>query len=955
MKKLFITLGALALTVVMALAQEPTREQVEAALAQTPKIPNTEKVTIGHLENGLTYYIRHNELPAGRAEFYLATNVGAIQENQPDQDGLAHFLEHMCFNGTEHFPGKAILDYLRSIGAEFGRNINAATAFEETRYMLNNMPVQRETVVDSCLMILADYSHYVLNEPAEIDAERGVIIEERRQRRSASWRNMEAALPYCFGPDSKLAQCTLIGTQEHLETFKYESLKDFYETWYHPGNQAVIVVGDVDVARTEAKIKEIFGVIPAKENPLKKPIQEIADHDEPRVGIHTDPENTNPYIQFDWHSPANPEIINATTIGMAQGLIKDIISAVMSERINDITSKADSPFFGGHFGITELIYEDIDAVEGEVALKSDNILEGFRAFYTEIERLKRYGITDDELARVKTNYLSGLEASVNRAATRQNSEFIGDILQNFFDKYPILEPEDRLEIIQAMFAQVNPTLVNQVLGQLYEGHKNLVIFYAGPEKEGIQTPTQEQILKVMEEVEASEIAAPEGGEVPEAFLDPAKLKGAKVAKTANVIYGATEWTLKNGVKVVVYPTDLQKNQILFDIFKDGGTSLIPAEDLASFDINMISLFQSNSGVSQFSGTTVQKMLTGKNLSVTPYFNNTETGIEGNSTVKDLETALQLVYLMFTDPRFDQEEWDNGINQLTSLMPNIKTQPSYQFESESMKLMYNNHPRHQMLSEEKLAKASLKAVETQYRKLFADAAGATLFIVGDINPEAVKPLVEKYIGSIPKGKKPLQYADNGDHIAMGKIQKVIEVDMQTPKSTVFQLYHADVPFTYDRIAALEALSYIMDMKYTNSLREEEGGTYGASAYGSMERRPYEIATFEVQFDCKPALCDKLREIAVREFQEMAENGPTDEEVAMAKLNQQKNLPEKRQKNGWWMSNLERKYIYDEDRDALYEAAVNNLSKESIQAVAKEVLSQGNFLELVMKPANSAETE
>jgi zinc protease len=273
----------------------------------------------------------------------------------------------------------------------------------------------------------------------------------------------------------------------------------------------------------------------------------------------------------------------------------------------------------------------------------------------------------------------------------------------------------------------------------------------------------------------------------------------------------------------------------------------------------------------------------------------------------------------------------------------------------MKLMYNNHPRHQMLSEEKLAKASLKAVEAQYRKLFADAAGATLFIVGDINPEAVKPLVEKYIGSIPKGKKPLQYADNGDHIAMGKIQKVIEVDMQTPKSTVFQLYHADVPFTYDRIAALEALSYIMDMKYTNSLREEEGGTYGASAYGSMERRPYEIATFEVQFDCKPALCDKLREIAVREFQEMAENGPTDEEVAMAKLNQQKNLPEKRQKNGWWMSNLERKYIYDEDRDALYEAAVNNLSKESIQAVAKEVLSQGNFLELVMKPANTAEAE
>ena len=383
MKKVITCISALALAMVMAFAQQPSREQLEAALSQMPKLPNTELVKIGHLDNGLTYYIRHNELPAGRAEFYLATNVGAIQEIQPDQDGLAHFLEHMCFNGTEHFPGKGILNYLRSIGAEFGRNINASTGFEETRYMLNNIPVQRESVVDSCLMILADYSHFVSNLPEEIDAERGVIIEERRSRRNASWRNMEASLPYYFGPGSHQAECTLIGKQEHLETFKYESLHDFYSTWYHPGNQAVVVVGDVDVDRTEAQIKAIFGVIPAKENPLKKPIQVIEDHDEARVGIITDPESTNPSIDLYWHDAAMPEVINATAVGYAQDMIKRLVSMIMNERFTDITSKAGTPFMGAQFGFSSLLYEDIDAVGGEVALREDNILEGFRAYYTE--------------------------------------------------------------------------------------------------------------------------------------------------------------------------------------------------------------------------------------------------------------------------------------------------------------------------------------------------------------------------------------------------------------------------------------------------------------------------------------------------------------------------------------------------------------------------------------------
>ena len=953
MKKVVVILALLGLAFSLG-AQQPSREEMEAMIEQMPKLPNTELVTIGHLDNGLTYYIRHNALPKGRAEFYLATNVGAIQEEYPSQDGLAHFLEHMCFNGTEHFPDKGILDYLRSIGAEFGRNINAATGFEETQYMLNNIPVERETVVDSCLMILADYSHYVLNKPSEIDAERGVIIEERRTRRNALWRTMEASLPYYFGEGTKPASCTLIGTQEHLETFLPESLTAFYQTWYHPANQAVIVVGDIDVDRTKAKIEEIFGPIPAKENPKPKGIISIEDHAIPRIGIITDPETTSPSVEIIWHSPASPEGINATVYGQLNEIMKYVISSVMSERFNDITSKPDSPYLDASLYIDELIYEDIDAVLGEVTLREENILGGFKDFYTELVRLQRHGITDAEFNRVKTDLLSNLETRVNKAETRKNPEFIRPIINNFFDRKPLMEPDADLQIAQVIFGQLNAGAVSQVVAQLISD-ENLVIVYSGPQKEGIATPNAEQLLKVVYDVNASEVAAPEGEEIPEAFLDPAKLKGSPVKKVGTGIYGSTRWTLKNGVDVYVYPTDLAKDQILFNLMKDGGSSLISTEDLASFDNALLRAFNGNCGVSSFSGTVVNKMLKGKNLSVTPYIDQLENGINGNSTVKDLETALQLVYLMYTDPRFDAEEWSNSINQLESVLPNMEGQPNYKLQSQMYSTLYGNNPRKQVISMDKISKASLEVFEKNYRKLFADAAGARMIIVGDVNPESLKPLVEKYIGSIPKGKKALKWVDPKEDLVKGNVVNVFEVDMQTPKSTVLQVYNADVPFDYSKDASMEAISYIMDMRYTQSLREEEGGTYGASAYGYFERRPKQNVVYEVYFDCKPALCDKLRELAVSGLKDLAQNGPTDEELSAAKLNLQKNLPESRQRNNWWLNSIDLYLTYGIDRDAAYEEGIESVSKESIKALLNEMIAQGNFIELVMKPAVTAEAE
>ena len=948
MKKYLIALALLPL--VAAIPARAQQEQQQAMQQAMAPLPNDPAVRVGHLDNGLTYYIRHNELPAGRAEFYLATNVGAIQET-PDQDGLAHFLEHMCFNGTQHFPDKAILDYLRSIGAEFGANINASTGFEETQYMLNNIPVERPSVVDSCLMILCDYAHFVNNDPAEIDKERGVIIEERRQRRNASWRTMERSLPYWFA-GTKMERCTLIGQQESLETFKPESLHNFYATWYHPDMQAVVVVGDVDVDRTEAKIKEIFSVIPKCENPQPKEHLAIVEHADPIVGIITDPETTNPSIELAWRSEAQPEQLNATLIGQMTEYLKAIISNIMYERFTDITSKPDSPYLSASFGFGDMIYEDIEAEMADVALKEDNILGGFKAFYTELERMKRFGFSDDEVNRAKTNILNSCENAVKKAPTRKNPEFVRPILSNFFDNEPFMEPEAELQVVQQIFAGINAQVLSMLTPQLLAD--NLVIIYSGPEKAGIATPSEKDILDAMAEVKASEIKPMEGEEIASEFLNPALLKGAAVKKTGKTIYNATEWTLKNGVKVIVLPTEYTKDQILFNLSKEGGASLISDADIASFDDNIWGLWMNNAGVSGFTGTQVSKMLTGKTLSVTPYIDRLEHGIGGSSSVKDLETALQLVYLFYTDPRFDQDEYDNGINQITAVLPNLENQPNYKLQKELYKTLYKT-PRREMISAEKLAKASLATIEKNYRSLFADAAGATMVIVGDVDLNAIKPLVEKYIGSLPKGKKATKWVDTHEDIIPGRIENVFAVDMQTPMSTVVQAWTAPLAYTAERQAALEAITYILDIRYTNSLREDEGGTYGASSQGMIQRRPTEQAIIQVVFACRPSLCDKLRSLAIDGIRDLAANGPTDDEVNSAVLNLKKNLPENRVSNSYWRSRIKDYLDYGQDGDAAREAAINSLTKESIQKFLQEILAADNLAEIVMKPANTAESE
>ncbi len=923
-----------------------------SAFAQGNDLPNDPAVRKGKLDNGLTYYIMKNSQPAERAEFYLATNVGAIQET-PDQDGLAHFLEHMCFNGTKNFPGKAILDYLQSIGASFGGNVNAATGVEQTTYMLNNIPLVRPTVIDTCILIMHDYSHFVTCDPAEIDAERGVIIEERRSRRNAAWRMYEKSKPYIYG-DSKYADCSLIGSQENLETFKPESLTNFYHTWYRPDLQALIVVGDVDPDYVEAAIKRIFSDIPAAENPKQKDVIKVPDNQEPIIGIITDPEAVGTSVDIYWKNEATPEEFNSTAQGKISDILKMLISSVMGERLDDIAAKPDAPFTSASFAIGN-ICETMEVDMGQVNCHEGESVNAFKAFLTEIEKMKKFGFSSDEISRAKDAVLSMYETAAKQSSTRKNAELVQPLIDNFFDNYSYMEPEAEYEVVKQIMSMLTDQMINQVVSQVIPDN-NMVVIYQGPEKSGVVTPTAEDFSKAIAEVESSDIKANEDIAVASDFLDASRLKGSAVKSSTTGIYGSTVWTLKNGLKVILRPSHDEKDKIVFNLYKNGGEAMIPTEDLPSFDDNVWGGFLNCSGISKFPATVVTKMLAGKNLSVSPFISSMRHGISGRCTPKDFETALQIAYLYFADPRFDQAEYDQAINQIKAVIANYVKQPRYKFSVEIAKALYGDNPRHITISEDVLAKASLAAIERNYRMLFNDAAGATVIICGDFDIDTVKPLVEKYFGSIKKGKKPLVGKYEVPQVVNANVNDDFKVDMQTPKVTVLELFNADFPeykVAYD--VAMSAATYILDMRYTKSLREDEGGTYGASSYGQFSIVPKVSAMLQVYFDTKPAAADKLVRLSLEGLKSLAYEGPTAEEFDMTVKNLQKNIPESRLSTGYWLDALRQNALYGYDYDSEYEAAVKSLKPSDIQELLKYILESGCSKTVIMRPDNAAEAE
>ncbi|MGM9833748.1 MAG: M16 family metallopeptidase [Candidatus Limisoma sp.] len=915
---------------------------------QLQPLPTDSTIRIGKLENGMTYYIRQNDKPAKRCEFYLATNVGAFQE-EDDQDGLAHFLEHMCFNGTKNFPGKGILNYLQSIGAEFGGNINAATGLEQTTYMLNNIPLEKAGVVDSCLLIMHDYSHFVTCDPKEIDAERGVIIEEKRTRNNAGWRNFMRFNQFIFA-GTPYAKRTLIGSEEQLKTFKPESLTTFYHTWYRPDMQALVVVGDINVDEIEAKIKQIFSDIPKAENPKAKPVVKIPDNDKPLIGIATDKEATSSNIDVLWKSEPMPlEYRNTLQVGVVTEIMKNILYYGMQERFNDIKAQPDAPFFNGALYVDQ-VSNYCDATQASVSFKDGEYARAFRALMVEVEKLKRYGFTAGEYERATTKLISELEKEATAAETRKNPDFIQPILQHFFHNETLLDPQTELQIGQMICQQLPLDMFNGVVKQLITDN-NMVVFYNGPEREGLTNPTEAELQAIIDEVKASEIAAPVEETSNEPLLDAAQLAGGKlttVKEAGKGQYGAAEWMLDNGTKVVYLKTDYKKDQVLINYVKAGGASLVDEADIPSLDDNIWYFYTTNKGVADIPGTKLKKMLAGKNVQVTPYIDQLESGISATTTPKDIETAFQLIYLNYSKQRFDADEFNIGLAQIKSLLPNLEKQPDFVAQQLLYKNLYCNNPRRQIISSETVDKISLATLEKVYKQLFNGADGATLYVVGNVDEQTLRPLVEKYIGSIEKGTKAAKWVDNNIQTPEGK--KVVHeaVQMETPKCKCYVIYNALAPYSVENAVMLEAANYILDMTYTETLREDEGGTYGAGVVANCTDKPKEKQRLLVAFDTNTKQAPRLLELVREGINGILKNGLTDDQFNKAVENLKKNIPEKHISNSYWSKVLKIAAEDGYDYDAQYQAAVDGISKDKIVKALKTIIDAGNELEFMLYP-------
>lgn len=897
----------------------------------------------GQLDNGMTYYIMHNDLPAQRAEFYLLNDIGAIQET-PAQNGLAHFQEHMCLNGTKNFPGKGIIEYMQSIGASFGGNVNASTGVEQTIYMFTNIPVTREGIIDSTLLAIHDYAAFVTNDPVEIDKERGVIIEEWRTRRTADWRMMEKTWETLY-KGSKYATCNVIGTKENLETFPAEELVKFYQTWYRPDLQAIVVIGDIDPQQVLEKVKKTFADVPARVNPEPKGVYPTPDNAEPIVGIITDPEARTTQVNAYVKSQPMPKMYMSYGVGYMTDLLKDVINAMFSERLNDIAHQPNAPFLHAQAAWTRVNHV-MEAFQMTAVTKDGEGAKGLSAVLTEVEKARRYGFSQAEYDRVKTNMIAQAERATSNASTRRSPELVYGAIADFLYGYPMMAPDYVEQQLKGYLSVIPLAQINQIVAAT-DYSQNLVIIYTAPEKPGLTHPTEADLAGIVTAVKASEIQANEAEEEMGELLDASKLKGSKTRKEAGGLYGSTVWTLRNGIRVTIRPSQYNKEEVRFNMSIPGGQSLIEDAEIASMDNNVITLYSQLCGLSDFPATKLTKMLTGKIVSESPFIDDLYHGVNGSCAPKDLETLLQLVYLQVVSPRFVEDEFAPGLAQMHAIVPNLEKQPDFKLSKKYLEVAYNNNPRQELISSEKLAKISLASFERSYRKLFSNLAGANVILTGNFDPTTAKPLVEKYIGSLPT-KKAGKWIDRKVDLVKGQVSETFTVPMETSKTSCILIASGKIDANPRNRLILEALNDCMDQLYTETIREEEGGTYGVGTRVTSVSIPKPEAQIFIQFDTDPDRAEKLIGMALDGLHSMAVSGPTDVQLSKAKENMLKRVPESRINNRYWSGVLLQYYNTGNDLDTGKEDLINSITVNDVRNLMKELLDQNNLIKIVMNP-------
>ena len=926
---------------------------VSSICAQMMELPLDPEVRVGKLENGMTYYIRHNEKPKGQASFYIYHDVGAIQE-EDDQQGLAHFLEHMAFNGSVNLPEKAMIEQLETIGVQFGLNLNAFTSWDCTEYMIKDCPVAEEKNLDLALLILHDWSQFISLEDEEIDSERGVIMEELRTRDGAGLRAQNDMIKNLY-KGTLYEHRNLIGYLDGLKSFERSSLVNFYKKWYRPEYQALVIVGDVDVDQVEAKIKTLMADIPASPaDAAQKEVIMVPATEEPIISVFTDKEMTQSSVMMFARREALPKELQNTDFGYTYNLINTFVTVMMDARFEEIAQAADAPFLGGGMSEGSIgICPTLESTMFSATAHEGRTDEAFRAIYTEMERMRRHGFTAGEFERAKQEILRWSE----RQYTNRNDVHNDSYAQRYLDHYakgtPMMDAETEWQIDQMVINQMNVDVINQAYAQFVRPNENLVILVRSPKKEGVAVPAAEDIKAIIAEVEASEIEAYEDNTVIEPLIDPAtKLKGSKVKATAqNESLGYTEWTLKNGIKVIVRPSTLKADEVTISAVSKGGLSMLSDEEY--YQGAFLGMIMGNSGIGKFSSTELSKQLSGKSAWASVGTASYEHAVNAGGSPKDIETILQLMYLNFTSPRFDQTDLDNMKKMYIPYFANMESDPNYICSKELQKTLYGNNPRRQATSVAQIEALNIPALQNVHAKLFSFADDFRFIIAGNVDLNTLKPLVEKYIGSLPTSKN-VEYAvvDDGVRYA-GNITNEFRTKMEQPKVSVRLIYTGAMEDNAKNRLIVDLLSRALDSRYMVSIREEKGGTYGVSVQGAVDEYPTENYFVAIVFDTNDQLADELVEICDQEIRKIAEEGPLADDVAKAKEFLQKNYANVLDNNSGWVSAITRWYEEGYNYKEEYLGILESVTLEDVKAFAQKLLDDNNRTLVMMRPEVAAE--
>jgi zinc protease len=925
-------------------AQQPITPQKPVATVtppQTHDVPLTldKRVRTGKLPSGLTYYVLQHKKPEKRAQIWLAVNAGSVLEDD-DQRGLAHFVEHMSFNGTKRFPKQAIVDMLEKSGVAFGADLNAYTSFDETVYTLQ-VPTDKPELVDKAVSVLRDWSDADAFDPTEVEKERGVVLEEWRLGRGAGMRIFDKQAPVLFH-GSKYADRITIGKPEIIKGAPPATLKRFYDDWYRPDLMAVVAVGDFSPDEMEAKIKAEFGNQKARTNARARPAVPVPPHDQQLVTVETDPEMTMSSVSITTKMPHRP----LATVGDYRRVVAErLFNSMLNSRFDELRRKPGAPFLfaasrSGGFVRTA------DAFTQSASVKESDVRAGFAALLEEMLRVERHGFTAGELERAKSDVLRSYEQSVKERDVTDGKQFAREIVRLFLQDEAMPGPEQELVLVQQYLPSYTLDELNGIGKALAKGSR--VVAIAGPN--AMPKPTEAQILATTKEVEARTIA-PYDDAPPSVPLMAQKPTPGKVTATKTIAeIGVTEWTLSNGVRVVVKPTDFKNDEVRMVGFAQGGTSLAPDADFESARFADTVIAQG--GIGPFDASTLRKALAGKVVNVGARIGELDEGVSGSAAPSDLESMFQLTYLSFTAPRRDQPAFDSWRAREIEMVKNRKLSPEGTFSDEMLVLSTQNHRRRQPTTPETLQKVDLDKALAFYKDRFADASGFTFVLVGNLDLEKTKAFVETYLGSLPSKNKKEQWKDPNvrrpPNVAKKQVAKGSE-----PKSSVVLTFHGNETWSRDTDNDMRMLGEVLRIRLREVMREDMGGVYGVSASGGISRRPRQEYTFGISFGCAPENIDKLEKAAWGEIEAIQTKGIGQDYIDKVKELRKRAHETNLRENGFWIHELERAYTFGDDPKQIpeIESMTAKVSSDRVKAAANKYLKKSQYILGELRPQST----